>query len=189
MAQIDPARIKLLAKPHIRLIGHVDEAMYKVFRDQLRDAPPDGPLAVAITTLGGDPEIARTMADDIRLLRECGEREILFLGKVAVYSAGATLMAGFPIANRYLTEASRIMIHERSLVKTVELSGPLRGALNEVTQVLHEIEQSIAIEEEGFRAIVKGSKVDFAEVREKAPRAWYVDCHEALRLGLIAGVI
>lgn len=189
MTDIDPSRLALLAKPHIRLIGHVDEAMYKVFRDQLRDAPSDGPLTIAITTLGGDPEIARTMADDIRLLRECGNREILFLGKVAVYSAGATFMAGFPIANRYLTEASRIMIHERSIVKTIELSGPLRGALDEITQVLHEIEQSIVIEEEGFRAIVEGSKVDFADVREKAPRAWYIDCREAVRLGLIAGVI
>lgn len=189
MADIDSDRLALLAKPQIRLVGHVDEAMYKVFRDQVREAPPDGPLVIAITTLGGDPEIARTMADDIRLLRECGERDILFLGKVAVYSAGATFMAGFPIANRYLTENSRIMIHERAIEKTIELSGPLRGALDKVTQLVHEIEQSIAIEEEGFRAIVKGSQVDFAEVREKAPRAWYLDCHEAVRLGLIAGVI
>ena len=98
-------------------------------------------------------------------------------------------MAAVPIANRYLTEASRIMIHERSLEKALDLSGPLRSELAVVRQLLHEIEQSIAIEEEGYRAIVKGSKVEFEEVCEKAKEAWYIDCHEAVRLGLIAGVI
>ncbi len=185
----DPKTYALLAKPNIRLTGHVDYDMYDSFREQLAACPETGPLALAMTTLGGDPEVARTIGDDIRLLREHDNREILFLGKVAVYSAGATFMAGFPIANRYLTKATRIMIHERSIVRSLEMSGPLRGTLAKVTQTLHEIEQSIAIEEEGFRAIVEGSRVDFAEVREKAPRAWYIDCHEAVRLGLIAGVI
>ena len=182
-------RMRLLANPNIRLYGHVDEAMYKVFREQLRECPDEGPLALAITTLGGDPEIARTMADDVRLLREHDEREILFLGKVAVYSAGTVVMAGFPIGDRYMTENTRMMIHERSLTKSLDLSGPLRGALAQVHQVLHQIEESIRIEEEGFRSVVKGSKVKFAEVRDRAPNAWYIDCHEAEKLGLIAGVV
>ncbi len=186
---IPPDRRGLIAKPQIRLIGLVDEAMYKVFRDQLCEAPSHGPLAIAITTLGGDPEIARTMADDVRLLREFDEREILFVGKVAVYSAGATFMAGFPIANRYLTKATRLMIHERSLDKTLELNGPLRSLPPKVKQVLHQIEHSIEIEDEGFRAIVEGSKIDFETVRRRAPENWYVTCEEAKEFGLIADVI
>lgn len=182
-------RMPLLAKPHIRLYGQVDEAMYAAFRDQLKACPSDGPLAVAITTLGGNPEIARAMADDVRLLREHDRREILFLGKVAVYSAGTVLMAAFPIADRYLTRDTRLMLHERSLEKTLELSGPLKAALAQVRQVLHQIEESIRIEEEGFRAVVDGSNVTFEEVRDRAPDAWYIDCREALRLGLIAGVV
>lgn len=184
-----PARMRLLANPNIRLYGHVDEAMYKAFREQLGQCPDEGPLAIAITTLGGDPEIARTMADDIRLLREHDGREMLFLGKVAVYSAGTVVMAAFPIADRYMTENTRMMLHERSLAKSVDLSGPLRGALAQVRQLLHQVEESIRIEEEGFRAVVKGSKVKFAELRERAPDRWYIDCHEAVRLGLIAGVV
>ena len=182
-------RLRLLAKPHIRLWGHFDADLYGEFRDQLHACPSDGPIAIAVTTLGGDPEIARCMADDIRLLREHDGREMLFLGKVAVYSAGTVFMAGFPIADRYLTEDTRLMIHERSLTKSLDLSGPLRGALAQVRQVLHQIEESIRIEEEGFRAVVKGSKVKFAEVRERAPDAGYIDCHDAEKLGLIAGVV
>lgn len=189
MAAIAPDVRKLLAKPQIRVIGHVDEAMYKVFREQLRDAPSSGALAVAITTLGGDPEIARAMADDIRLLREFDKREILFLGRVAVYSAGATFMAGFPIANRYLTRASRLMIHERQLDKVLDLHGPLRGVMPQVKQMLHQIEHSILIEEEGYRALIEGSQVDFEEIRRRARDNWYIPCEEALELGLIAGVV
>ncbi len=189
MSAITTVRRKLLAKPHIRIIGHVDEAMYKVFRAQLHEAPSSGAIVVAITTLGGDPEIARAMADDIRLLREFGEREILFLGRVAVYSAGATFMAGFPIENRYLTEATRLMIHERSLDKTIRLDGPLRTLSPVLQAALHQIEHSIEIEEEGFRAIVEGSKVKFDEVRKRAPENWYITCDEAEKLGLIAGVV
>ena len=181
--------MRLLAKPTIRLVGHVDEAMYKVFRDQLGACLEEGPLAAAITTLGGDPEIARTMADDIRLMREYQGREVLFLGKVAVYSAGTVFMAGFPIADRYLTENTRLMIHERALEKTLELSGPLLGTLAQVKQLLHQIEESIRIEDEGFRAVVEGSKLKFAQVRDRAPEGWYIDCHEAVKLGLIAGVV
>lgn len=179
----------LLAKPCIRLVGHVDEAMYKVFRDQLGACPSEGPLSLAISTTGGDPEIARTMGDDIRLLREQDDRTFLFLGKVAVYSAGATLMSGFPIADRFLTEGTRIMIHERSLERTLNLSGPLHGSRTKVRQLLKEIDESIVIEEEGFRAFVEGSKVDFEKVRSEAKTSWYIDCHEAKAFGLIAGII
>jgi ATP-dependent Clp protease protease subunit len=80
----------LLAVPHVQLHGPVDDAMYDSFKAQVAAAPTEGPLVVSITTLGGDPEMARAMGDHIRLLREYTDRETLFLGKVAVYSAGAT---------------------------------------------------------------------------------------------------
>ena len=74
----------LLARPHVHLAGPVDHAMYENFRNQVQNAPTDGPLVVSISTLGGDPEVARAMGDDIRLLRDYTGREALFLGKVAV---------------------------------------------------------------------------------------------------------
>ena len=178
----------LLAAPQLRLIGSVDEAMYAEFRNQLSAAPTDGPLVIAITTLGGNPEVARAMADDVRLLREAG-RDIYFLGKAAVYSAGATFMAGFPVENRYFTRGSSILLHERQIAKTIQLNGPLKSCIDQLKAALNEIEHSIDIEEMGFRDIVEGSEVDFEEVRKKAPDNWYIACEDAADRGIIAGVI
>ncbi|HVF93348.1 MAG TPA: ATP-dependent Clp protease proteolytic subunit [Sphingomonas sp.] len=179
----------LLAKPHVQLHGPVDEGMYMRFKAQLAEAPTDGPLVVSITTLGGDPEMARAMADDIRLLREYTGRETLFLGKVAVYSAGATFMAGFPVEKRFLTRHSRLMIHERLMTSTVYLSGPLNTLSHTLKAKLHEIEDSIRIQDEGFRDLVAGSSVAFETLRQKAPSNWYIEAEEARDLGLILDII
>lgn len=184
----DTDRNTVLTAPQIRLIGAVDEAMYAEFRNQLGAAPTDGPLVVALTTLGGNPEVARTMADDVRLLRDAG-RTIIFLGKSAVYSAGATFMAGFPVECRFFTRNSSILLHERQISKTIQLNGPLRSCIAQLKAALNEIEHSIDIEEEGFRQIVEDSDVAFEEVQEKAPDNWYLPCQEALDRGLIAGII
>ncbi|RZM23729.1 MAG: peptidase S14 [Sphingomonas sp.] len=179
----------LLAMPHVQLHGPVDEGMYMRFKAQLADAPSDGPLVVSITTLGGDPEMARAMADDIRLLREYTGRETLFLGKVAVYSAGATFMAGFPVEKRFLTRHSRLMIHERLMTSTVHLSGPLNTLSHTLKAKLNEIEDSIRIQDEGFRDLVAGSSVSFETLREKAPSNWYLEAEEARDLGLVLDII
>jgi ATP-dependent protease ClpP protease subunit len=163
--------------------------MYGSFRHQLADAPAEGPLVVAISTLGGDPEVARLMGDELRLLREYTGRETLFLGKVAVYSAGATFMASFPTDKRFLTRGTRIMVHERILTKTVELSGPLKSVVAGLKANLHEIEESVRIEEEGFHALVAGSEITFDEVRRRAPSNWYIEAEEARDLGLVLDVI
>ncbi len=179
----------LLARPHIVLSGPVDHAMYASFRDQLAAAPQDGPLVVSLSTLGGDPEVARLIGDEIRLLRDYTGREALFLGKVAVYSAGATFMAAFPVDQRFLTRGTRLMIHERQIHSSVELSGPLKMQVASLKAKLHEIEESVRIEEEGFRAIVAGSRVPFEDVCARAPANWYIEAEEARDLGLVLDVI
>ena len=186
---MNATRYPLLANPHIRLSGTVDQFMYQSFRQQLEACPAEGTLVIAITTLGGDPEVARTMADDIRLLEDHDGREILFLGKVAVYSAGATFMAAFPVDRRFLTRHTRLMIHERTISKQINLNGPLRMVVASIKAALHEVEHSILIEEEGFRDIVKNSRVEFEELREKAPSNWYIEAEEARELGLVLDVI
>lgn len=182
-------RYPLLATPHICLSGPVDHAMYQGFRDQLAAAPTDGTLVIAISTLGGDPEVARLMGDEVRLLREFTGREILFLGKVAVYSAGATFMAHFPVDKRFLTQGTRLMIHERKLTADIHLEGPLKTLVPILQAKLHEIEESIRIEEEGFRDIVAGSKLGFDELCKKAPSNLYIEAEEARDLGLVLDVI
>ena len=179
----------LLARPHIQLHGTVDDMMYARFKTQMAEAPLDGPLIVSITTLGGDPEMGRAMGDDIRLLRDYTGRETLFLGKVAVYSAGATFMSAFPNNSRLLTRGTRLMLHERLMNSTVQLSGPLSTLSGTLRAKLHEIEHSVMIQEEGFRDIVAGSKVTLEELREKATSNWYIEAEEARDLGLVLDVI
>jgi ATP-dependent protease ClpP protease subunit len=182
-------RYPLLARPHICLSGPVDQMMYQSFRDQFAAAPTEGTLVIAISTLGGDPEFARLMGDEVRLLREYEGRETLFLGKVAVYSAGATFMAHFPVDKRFLTQGTRIMIHERKLTADIHLEGPLKSLVPTLQAKLHEIEESIRIEEEGFRDIVAGSKLAFEDVCAKAPSNLYIEAEEARDLGLVLDVI
>lgn len=182
-------RYPLLAHPHVHLHGTIDDAMYDSFRQQLLDAPTDGPLVFTITTLGGDPEIARAMGDDVRLIRDYTGRETLFLGKVAVYSAGATFMSAFPVETRWLTRGTRLMIHERQMQSTVTLDGPLKMQIASLKAKLHEIEHSIGIEEEGFRTLIAGSRVDYDELLRRAPSNWYIECQEARDMGLVLDVI
>nr|WP_257215039.1 ATP-dependent Clp protease proteolytic subunit [Sphingomonas sp. R-74633] len=179
----------MLAQPQVALSGPIDQAMYASFREQLANAPREGTLVVSLSTLGGDPEVARLMGDEIRLLRDYSGREILFLGKVAVYSAGATFMAAFPADKRFLTRGTRIMIHERQIQSTVELSGPLKMQVASLKAKLHEIEESVRIEEEGFRNIIAGSRVPFDDVQARAPANWYIEAEEARSLGLVLDII
>ncbi len=169
-------------------MGQVNEAMYNEFRNQLAAAPEEGPLVIALTTLGGNPEVARAMADDVRLLREAG-RTIYFLGKAAVYSAGATFMAGFPVECRLLTKGTTLLVHERQISRTINLSGPLKSSTAQLKAALNEIEQSIAIEEAGFRSFVEGSDVEFEDLQRRAPDNWYIPCEEAKDRGLIADIL
>lgn len=182
-------RYPLLAHPHVQLHGPVDDMMYTNFKQQLANAPADGPVVVSITTLGGDPEIGRAMGEDIRLLRDYTGRETLFLGKVAVYSAGATFMSAFPVERRFLTRGTRLMLHERAMYSTLNLNGPLSTLPFLLKAKLNEIEHSIRIQEEGFRAIVAGSQVAFEELRARASDNWYIEAEEARDKGLVLDVI
>lgn len=57
--------------PDIRLYGEMDDDMYENFYQQLKEAEKkDGPLILCLTTQGGDPDAARRMAIEIRLLHE-----------------------------------------------------------------------------------------------------------------------
>jgi ATP-dependent protease ClpP protease subunit len=130
------------------------------------------------------------MGEDIRFQSEIApQRRLAFLGKAAIYSAGATFMSFFAIPNRYLTRGARLMIHERKLNKTLEVNGPLTSCIASVKALLHEIEHSIAIQNEGFENLVRGSSVTMDEVLRRAPDNWYLEAQEAKALGLIREVI
>jgi hypothetical protein len=113
--------------PAILLAGTVDYAMYNSFREQLSRAPANGLVVVELSTLGGGPEVARMMGEDVRYHSELDpDRYFVFLGKAAIYSpAGTTFMSFFAQSNRYLTRGTRLMVHERKLNETLNIDGPL----------------------------------------------------------------
>jgi ATP-dependent protease ClpP protease subunit len=176
--------------PAILLGGPVDYDMYKSFRAQLDQAAKSDLVVTELSTLGGDPEVARMMGEDIRYHSDNSPQcRFVFLGKAAIYSAGTTFMSFFAIENRYLTRGTRLMIHERKLDKTLHINGPLTTCVATVTATLHEIEASIAIQNEGFENLIRGSKVTMDEVLSRAPGNWYIEATEAKSLGLVSGVI
>lgn len=176
--------------PAILLSGTVDYQMYNNFRNQLSSAPEQGLIAIELTTLGGDPEVARIMGEDVRFHSELEpERRFVFLGKAAVYSAGTTFMSFFAPQNRYLTRGTRLMIHERSMDKQLHVQGPLTTCIAGLEATLNEIRTSIEIQNEGFENLVRGSDLTMEELLQRAPSNWYVEAKEALRLKLIAGII
>ena len=176
--------------PAVLLSGPVDYEMYAEFREQFDRAPASGLVVVELSTLGGDPEVARMMGEDIRYHSDLDPgRRIVFLGKAAIYSAGTTFMSFFARPNRYLTRGTRLMVHERRLVKTLKINGPLSTCVADVKATLSEIEGSIAIQNEGFQNLVLGSEVTLAQVIERAPTNWYIEAQEAKALRLIEDVV
>lgn len=178
------------AWPAILLAGDIDENLYMRFRTQLVAAPREGLVVVELSTLGGDPEVARMMGEDIRFHSDANTAcRYVFLGKAAVYSAGATFMSFFARENRYLTRGTRLMIHERKMDKVLHVVGPLTQCVASVKALLHELEHSIVIQNEGFDALARGSSLSAEQLKAKAPENWYVEAQEAQALGLIEGVI
>lgn len=176
--------------PAVALSGIVDYSMYVSFRQQFDNAAGRDLVVIELSTLGGDPEVARMMGEDIRFASEMEPaRRLVFLGKAAIYSAGTTFMSFFATENRYLTRGSRLMIHERKLTRTLNIDGPLTACLANVQATINEIQCSIEIQNEGFQNLVNGSSVTLEEVIRRAPSNWYVEAREALSLGLVAAVL
>ena len=98
-------------------------------------------------------------------------------------------MSFFSVENRYLTRGTRLMIHERKMDKQLNINGPLTTCIATVTAALNEIEASIAIQNEGFENLIRGSKVTIEEVLRRAPGNWYLEANEAKSLGLVAAVL
>ncbi len=178
--------------PAVRLSGTVDHAMYATFRTQF-DVAAEGEKrlgVVELSTLGGDPEVARMMGEDVRFASEHAPAcRFVFLGKAAIYSAGTTFMSFFARRHRFLTRGTRLMIHERRMNKELKVAGPLTTCIAGVEAVLHELQCSIAIQNEGFANLIRGSGVEMAEVLRRAPSNWYIEAEEARELGLVEAVL
>jgi len=174
--------------PDIRLLGGVDEAMLKKFLDDCEGLAGDGPVVLELSTTGGEADTARRLAQDIRMLAQT--REVFFLGKSYVYSAGITLLAAVPPTHRFLTRDTVLLIHERRFQRTLELSGALRSVIAVTQDLLAELEIGEAIERRGFDRFVEGSNLTGQALTDRVlQKDWYMTADEALSLKLVAGLV
>jgi ATP-dependent protease ClpP protease subunit len=185
--QNQPKRKLPSLHPDVRLLGSIDEAMVQRFLDQSGAAQGDKPLVLELSTMGGDAESARRLAEEIALLRQA--REVFFLGKTYVYSAGITVMAAVPASHRFVTPDTILLVHERRLERTVQLSGALRSAIAVARDLLAELEIGQVLERRGFEQLAAGSRLSADELLQRVlDKDWYLTAEEALELGLIGGI-
>jgi len=179
-----------LATPDIRLYGAVDDNLFRSCIAQFDGLliRPD-PVVVQLTTLGGAADTGRRIAREISLRREALGRRMVFVGMTNVYSAGVTIMSAFPRQDRFLSPNCSLLIHERQMDAQLQLSGPLSAVRLVALGKLKEIEEGIQLQDEGFRALIAGSDLDFDTIRAMARDTTYMSAQEALDRGLVAGLI
>jgi len=179
-----------LARPTIRLSGPVGHPMVASFFDQLLPVLEiDGSILIELFTDGGDAEIGRRLAEEVRMLRREHARDIWFLGKTLVASAGVTVMAAFPRDRRWLTRDAALLIHGRRMVKDLHLEGPLGSCRRVLEEMIADIDHGLRLEERGFAELIDGAAVDAEEIARRAYGGWYLSAAEALSRGLVAGLV
>jgi ATP-dependent Clp protease, protease subunit len=179
-----------LLDPQVRLIGVVDYDLVRSLVGQLAELSEEhDEVAIELTTPGGDADLARRMVHEIETWQARRKSRLLFLGVSQVHSAGVTFMAAFPPEHRFLTRDTILLIHGRRLERRIELSGPLRGTLAHLRSLTSQVELGIALEEEGFEQLIRGSDIGFDEIVHHSRFNWYIRAEEALERGLVAGLL
>lgn len=186
------AQAQVLAQePAIRLYGAVDDAFLGRFFEQLKPLRGhSGPLVLELSTSGGDADVARRIAEEIRLCRELGGMDICFLGKAMVYSAGVMIMAAFPVESRFLSRDAVLLIHEWQIEKEIRFSGALRVCAATANDFLAELEVAHTLERQTFTDLVQGTRLSYEQLKAKVVKAdWYVLAEEAAELQLVSGLV
>lgn len=177
-------------KPDIRLFGPVNEAMLSEFFRQQAEAPADKPLVLEISSNGGSADMGRRIAQELRLWQDQDARQVWFLGKTCVYSAGVTIMSAVPRERRFVTRDCELLIHERKMTKELRLDGALRSCRATLHDLLAEIESGQRLERAGFAELVKGTRLTVDDIERRVlDKDWYLPAGQAHELGLVAGVI
>lgn len=181
----------LLKQAHVRLFGTVDDGMLDSFLRQLAAVQDThGPLLLELTTLGGEADTARRIAEDIRLFLTHFGGDLYFIGKTAVYSAGVTIMSAFPVERRFLSADATLLIHERRMEKPLNLSGPLHVCEAMLRDALSEIGTGQRLQDDDFRKLVAGSGIGIDELKQRlAAGSWYLSAPDALERQLIGGIV
>jgi ATP-dependent protease ClpP protease subunit len=184
------SNLELLHRPNISLNGKISAETLSFFLEKLGEVRASNEqLVMELNTEGGDADVARRIAMEIRLFLRYGGKEAYCVGKTNVYSAGVTIFAAFPRNRRFLTEDAVLLIHERRLSQSVQLCGPIKASIQIIREQLSMLETAHRLEMEGFRELVEGSKLSVDELYERATSNCYLHAKEALDLRLIAEIL
>lgn len=181
----------LAQEPAIRLYGAVDEAFLGRFLDQLKPLRArSDPLLFELSTNGGDADVARRIAEEIRLCREVGGLDLYFVGKAMVYSAGVMIMSAFPVERRFLSRDAVLLVHEWQIEKEVRFSGALRVCEATAQDFLAEMQVAHRLEKQTFSDLVEGTRLSYEQLRAQIVKAdWYLLADEAAALELVAELV
>ncbi|MDR9776004.1 ATP-dependent Clp protease proteolytic subunit [Rhizobium hidalgonense] len=184
----DPNR--LLFEPNVLINGPIEEKTITSFLDQVAAVRSgDQDLVLELTTVGGDADAARRIALEVKLFSRHSERPAYCVGKSYVYSAGVTILAAFDTPNRYLTADTFLLIHERRISGSFELSGPVTACIQMVQEKLAMLETAQRLEKEGFEELLRGCKMSYDELFQRARTNCYMSAQEALSYGLIGSIL
>jgi ATP-dependent protease ClpP protease subunit len=181
---------ELLDRPNISLNGRISADTLNFFLQRLQEVRGSHEhLVMELNTEGGDADIARRIAMEIRLFCRHGAKDAYCVGKTNVYSAGVTIFAAFPRNRRFLTEDAVLLIHERRLNEPIQLCGPIQASIQIIREQLSMLETAHKLEMEGFRELVEGSQLSVDELYDRATSNCYLHAEEARELGLIAEIL
>ncbi len=179
-----------LLSPQVRLNGKMDYDLLGSFFTQMAEAMKQtDPIVLQLTTEGGDAEVGRRIAEEVRICRHKLARDVAFLGVSHVYSAGITILGAFPLNRRFLTRDTVLMIHGRKINAARIPEGPLTAALQFARTKVSEFENGLRLERRGFEELIEGTDISMEEIQEQALTNWYLDADEALRRKLVARLI
>ncbi|ESY81063.1 hypothetical protein X739_28060 [Mesorhizobium sp. LNHC220B00] len=181
---------ELLFRPNISLNGSINADALPFFLERLGEVRQQGThLVLELNTQGGDADIGRRIALEIRLFGRHSGKQAYCVGKSYVYSAGVTILAAFPRANRYLTEDAVLLVHERQIEHQIQLNEPIKAALQKVRAQLSLLETARDLELEGFRELVQESRISVEELYDRASTNYYLSAAEALKVGIVARIL
>ena len=136
--------------------------MYASFRDQLaqarKDVARDQPMLLELTTTwSATPTTARRMGLDLTLgYGSASNAASSSSARASSIRPASPSWATFACKDRYLTRDTELLIHERRLERTLQLSGALRSNLALLNDAIAEIESGQRLEREGFAQLVGG---------------------------------
>jgi ATP-dependent protease ClpP protease subunit len=181
---------RMLFEPNLSINGAISEQTLSFFLNRLESIRMGSDdLIMELNTNGGDADVARRIALEIRLFAKHSGRRLACIGKSAIYSAGVTILAAFPRHARYLTHDAVLLVHERRLQSSLELNGPIKACLQIAREQVALLETAERLETESFEELVAGSHMTLGELQSQLVSNCYMTASEALKKGIIAEIL